>query len=79
MWRVMNFPLDLDPLGEGAQMVAAVAALGVAHPLTRLPGECGERLRGERRPGLFDFGRRATEDYRRTLPHCFVSNPLMAP
>jgi hypothetical protein len=60
-------------------MVAPVAAFGVTHPLSRLSGEDAPRLGRERRPGLFDFGRRAAEDHRRTLPHCFVSKPLMAP
>jgi hypothetical protein len=71
-------PIDLDPLCERPQMVAPVAAFGVAHPLARLSGECAPRLRRERRPGL-SISAAAAEDHRRTLPHCFVSNPLMAP
>lgn len=64
-----NFLLvDFDPLGEGGQMVAAVAALGVAHPLTRLPGECGERLRGEDRPSPLDFRRCAVGVDARLIP-----------
>jgi hypothetical protein len=33
------FPVDLDPLCERTQMVAPVAAFGVAHPFSRLSGE----------------------------------------
>lgn len=40
-----NFPLiDFDPLGARAQVVAPVAALCVAHPLSRVPGECVQSL-----------------------------------
>ncbi len=64
-----DLPLvDLYPLGERAQMVAPVAAFGVAHPFSRLSGECAQRLRGERRPGLFDFGRRAVGVDSRLIP-----------
>ena len=47
-------------------MVAAVAAFGVAHPLARLPGECGERLRRGRRPR--HFRRRALHVDARLIP-----------
>ena len=53
MWPMMwAFPVDLDPLCERPQMVAPVAAFGVAHPFSRLSGECAPRLGRERRPGL---------------------------
>lgn len=49
-------------------MVAAVAALGAAHPLARLPGECGERLRRERRPRFLHFRRRVLRVDARLIP-----------
>jgi hypothetical protein len=44
------FRIDLDALGECAEVIATVAAALGAHALSSLPGECFERLRGDARP-----------------------------